>query len=454
MDPLDDIAGRIVAVRAEGVSSEDLRAARTCVAHHIACALAARELPWCRVVEPLATDDPRGATLLGTERVVRTEDAALVNAVLGQSTLAEDLHVPSLVHPGSVVVSTAMALAEQNNLSGAELLAAVVVGYEVAGTLGAAMKTVEFTARGFRPSGVFGPLGAAAAAAHLLRLDAAATVSALAIAANMASGLREWAHAGSTDVYVQNGLAARNGLLAARLAAAGITGPPSALTGPAGMANAYSGGADFTAALPFAGIPVVRQVQFKRHPTCSAVQTVAQLALSVRQPGLIPEIIDSVVVHTHRHGTTNPGCDNPGPFDGVGQAQMSNQLTVALALTRGRLSVADYLDHGSVLDLARRVAIVEDPRYTRDYPRVSRARIKVECTDGRVLAGELDDTDPLTPPEVDQNLRRVLEAGCRQVDPAAVLRLLDELASMPSVPILAAAMRGAGSTTGAGALAR
>src|SRR4051812_34552821 len=171
MDPLDQVASRIVAIRAEGVPPADLRAARTCVAHHISCALAARDLPWCRAVETLAVDDPRGATLLGTGRLVRSEDAALVNAVLGQSTLAEDLHTPSLVHPGSVVIPAAMALAEQDGLPGADFLTAVVVGYEVAGALGTAMKTAEFTARGFRPTGVFGPLGAAAAAAYLLHLD-------------------------------------------------------------------------------------------------------------------------------------------------------------------------------------------------------------------------------------------------------------------------------------------
>ncbi|MPZ82298.1 MAG: hypothetical protein GEV28_18625 [Actinophytocola sp.] len=389
-----------------------LRAARTCVAHHLACALAAGDLPWCAAVRALAVDDPLGATLLGAGRLVRTEDAALVNAVLGQSTFAEDLHLPSLVHPGSVVIPAAMALAEQSALSGKDFLSAVVVGYEVAATLGTAMKTAEFAARGFRPTGVFGPLGAAAAAAYLLRLDRSQTMSALGIAANMASGLREWAHAGSTDVYVHNGLAARNGLLAA----AGVTGPASALTGAAGMAVAYSGGAD---AAPFDGESVVRQVRFKRHPTCSAVQTVAELALSMRRPDLTADRIASVTVHTHHHGKTNPGS-----FDGVGQ-----------------LSVADYLDHGSAADLARRVTVAEDPDYTRAYPRTSGARIDVTLVDGRVRTGRLADASPLTASEVDANLRRQLQAGREPEAAATVLRRLDELASLPSTATLAAALR-------------
>lgn len=425
MDPLALIASRVAAARPEA----DLHTAATCVAHHLACVFEARDLPWCRAVTALAVDDPAGVTLPGTGRVVRTEDAAFAGGVLGQSTLAEDLHTPSLVHPGSMVVPTAMALAEQEGRSGAELLTAVVVGYEVACVLGAALKTPEFAARGFRPSGVFGPLGAAAAAASLLRLDPASTVSALALAVNMASGLREWANAGTTDVYVHNGLAARNGLLAARLAAAGITGPPSALTGRAGMAHAYAGGADLSGVAPFDGAPAIHEVVFKRHPTCSAVQTVAELALSLRVGGTV----DEVTVHTHRHGTTNPGCDHPGPFDGVGQAQMSNQLTVALALTRGTLTVADYADPGPAADLARRVTVVEDPALTAAYPARSGARIDVRRTDGRVVTGELADANPLHAAEVRENLHRA--AG------PAVRRLVDDLVSLPDLAPLAEALR-------------
>lgn len=444
MDPLERLAAWIVALRAEGVPAADLRAARTCVAHHVACALAARELPWCRAVTALAADDPRGATLLGGGRLVRAEDAALVNAVLGQSTLAEDLHPASLVHPGSVVIPVAMAVAERDNVPGKDFLTAICAGYEVAGVLGAAMKTPEFTARGFRPTGVFGPLGAAAAAAYLLGLDVTRTASALAIAANMASGLREWANAGSTDLYVHNGLAARNGLLAANLAAAGVTGPASALTGSAGMATAYSGGADLSGVAPFAGVPVIRQIQFKRHPTCSAVQTVAELALSMRDPDLAAERIESVAVFTHRHGKTNPGCDHAGPFAGVGQAQMSNQLTVALALTRGRLRVADYLDHASAAALASRVSVIEDPVYTRAYPERSSARIEITWAGGRVITGQRADANPLSPGEVEENLLHNLTDHHEQPAARDVLRRLETLDSAPTIATLTSTIRNGG----------
>lgn len=425
MDPLELIASQVAAAR----PIEDLRAAATCVAHHLACVYAARDLPWCRAVTALAADDPGGVTLPGTGRVVTASDAAFAGAVLGQSTLAEDLHTPSLVHPGSIVIPAAMALAEQEGRSGAELLTAIVAGYEVACVLGAALKTPEFAARGFRPSGVFGPLGAAAAAAALLRLDAAATVSALGLAVNMAGGLREWANAGTTDVYVHNGLAARNGLLAARLAAAGITGPPSALTGPAGMAHAYAGGADLSGVALYSGVPAIHEVTFKRHPTCSAVQTVAELALSLRVDGLV----DRATVFTHRHGKTNPGCDHPGPFEGVGQAQMSNQLTVALALTRGTLTVADYADPGPAADLAQRVTVVEDPGLTAAYPAKSGARIEVHLANGQVVAGELPDANPLRASEVHENLDHA--AG------PAVSQLVDDLPSLPDITPLTKALR-------------
>jgi 2-methylcitrate dehydratase PrpD len=429
---LAEVAAAVVGV---APTEADLAAAGRCVAHHVACAVAARDLPWCTAVEE-TIGDGTAATLLGSGRTTSVEDAVFGNAVLGQSTLAEDLHVPSLTHPGSVVVPVAMALAEQESLSGKDFLTAVVVGYEVLCRFGAALRTAEFTARGFRPSGVFGPLGAAAAAARLLGLDERRAAHAIAIAANTAAGLREWAHTGSTDVYVHNGLAARNGLLAARLAAAGITGPDSALTGPTGMAHAYAGTRTIGTP-PFGGPPAIREVTFKRYPTCSAVQTVAQLAMAMYDR-YAPTDIESVTVFTHRHGTTNPGCDHAGPFDDIGQAQMSNQLTVALALTGSRLTVSDYR---TVPDLTRRVTVVEDPAYTARYPRYGGARLEIRLADGRLLADELLDGDPLTAEEVRSNLHDQVTAARGTATADAVLQQVDELVTLADVRTLPRLLR-------------
>lgn len=381
-----------------------------CLRHFVGCALYGRDLPWSRSAVALAAASPvpegAGSTVVGLAQPTTSDLAIFANAVLGQSTLAEDVHITSLVHPGSIVIPAALAAAERLDVDTDALLRAICVGYDVVAVVGAALKTPEFARRGLRPSGIFGPFGAAAAAAYLLGHDHARTMDALAIAGNLGAGLREWATAGTTDIYVQNGVAARNGYLAALLAQQGFTGPLSVLEGAAGLANAVSGSFDSSAFSRLTGQPAaVHGVEFKRFPACSGVQAVLELAVrTAAEHVLAPGEIRAVTVHTHHHGKTNPGCDSAGPWAAVGQAQMSNQAGVAMALLGAPLRVADYVSMSArpdVLALAGRVRVVEDAALTAVYPGRSGARLVIETTDGRILERSITASTGLSRHEVE-----------------------------------------------------
>jgi 2-methylcitrate dehydratase PrpD len=443
--PLTLLSARVASISRE-VTVAEATAARRCISHFLTCALEGRELPWSQAALRLATPAENGATAIGRTDCVVLEDAAFANAVLGQSTLAEDVHVASLVHPGSIVVPAALAAAEERNSSGRELLAAVIAGYDVACALGATLKTAEFVARGFRPSGIFGPLGAAAAVALLDDLDMAQTESALAIAANTSAGLREWANAGSLDIYAHNGFAARNGFRAARLAGAGFDGPITALEGTAGMGNAFGGAnvdwSQIQASL--SGQAAVESVQFKRFPACSALQTVLALALRLAaRPDFDPRDVGSVTVHTHRHGKDNPGCDSIGPWRTLGQAQMSNQLGVALALLDSRLDVDAYRsrDDERVLDLVRRITVVEDRELTASYPATSGARLTVELTNGSRIVDALEREQPLTADEVDKRFVAAISHAYAAADAKRILETVNELDGAQAIREFTAPLR-------------
>lgn len=451
MQPLlEQAAARVAGARAATTADADCERAKLCVMHFLACALDGQGLPWSQAVTGMvssrSSSTAGAATMLGGRVRVAAEDAVFANAVLGQSTLAEDLHLPSLTHPGSMIVPAALAAAEEAKISGRHFLAAVLVGYDVLCGIGTALKTPAFTARGFRPSGVFGPLGAAAAVSVVLDLDAPSAASALAIAGNTSAGLREWAHAGSTDVYVQNGFAARNGFLAAQLAAHGITGPTSVLNGNAGMAKAFAG--DETdweeAARRFIDNRAVREVMFKRYPACSAVQSVLELAVRLHEEHDIdPENVEFVDVFTHRHGLMNPGCDNPGPFSSIGQAQMSNQLGVALALNGEPLDVVGYAGHSrpELARLTRKIRVTEDATFTQVYPGTSAARIEVGFTNGRVVVGRLEDLTALNDVEVISAAYRSLQKTYGSARGAEIHAALQSLERLDSVEDLLTLLR-------------
>lgn len=447
--PPDDIlaiVARHVTRRAAGASAADQLRATYCVAHHVACCLDGGSLPWSQSVLSATPRPPGGtATVVGSPAPADVADAIFANAVLGQSTLAEDVHSGSVAHPGSMVVPVALALGETLGSTGAQVLSAVVAGYEVTCRLGTALRTPAFAARGFRPSGIFGPLGAAAAAAVLLGLDEKTTAAALGIAANCAAGLREWANSGSTDVYLQNGFAARNGYQAAVLASRGITGPAGALTGPAGMGVAFSGGqVDWAkAAESFCSGSVFDEIQFKRFPACSGVQTVLELTTRLHQEYKIdPQRVSRVVIYTHEHGKHNPGCDHAGPWSDVGQAQMSNQFGVALALTGAAMTVRDYQrfrDPG-LGRLAALVKVIERPEFTELYPGRSAAAVEIQLDDGTVVAGDSGDATPLSDDEVMRNLAAIHDAAGETAVPS-LSAVISALGQAWSVADLSRALR-------------
>src|SRR5262249_7588194 len=137
-------------------------------------------------------------------------------------------------HVGAVTLAAALALADETE---ERLLPAVAAGYEVM-CVGAEAYAPIAQAVGLRPSGVFGPLGAAATAAIVLRLDAAGVQTAIGLASAASAGTNQAWLSGSDEWLFVVGAAARAGVEAALFARAGAAASPLALEGTAGWAKA------------------------------------------------------------------------------------------------------------------------------------------------------------------------------------------------------------------------
>jgi len=411
---LETMAEYVTGLRLEGVPAEVVAKLKTAAAHNFACALSGRVLPWSKAILVALTSksDDGGVSVWGAGSHAGLLEACFINASHSQSTLAEDMHTTSLTHPGSVVFPAVFGLAQAYGASGSEALVAAAAGYDVIGKVGRIMLTGKFRESGWRPTGVFGPLGAAAVASRLLGLPTDQTVSAMALACNTSGGLRQWAHSGTMDIYSHNGFACRNGMTAAFLARSGLTGPRDMMEGLAGFLNAY-GGSDRVDALrdELRGLGQrfeAMEVYFKRYPACGGVQSVAQAALRIAEHHHPDRSsISNVVVGTHSHGKNNPGCDHKGPFSSASQAQMSNQFVVAASLIHNRLGTREFVDYESreIGDLARKVDVVVDPQCDAAYPDKKRAKVRVELSDGRVVEEQEEDIHPLVEEEVWEHLR-------------------------------------------------
>lgn len=171
---------------------------------------------------------------------VAPETAALVNGTLVHALDFDDTHAGGLVHATAAVLPAALAVGQDAGANGAAFTAAVVVGYETVCRLGAAVRH-GFHARGFHATGVCGAFSAALVAARLWGLDEGAAVRALGIAGSFASGSLEFLADGSATKQLHPGWSAQAGITAARLAAAGASGPATIIEGERGLFAAFTG---------------------------------------------------------------------------------------------------------------------------------------------------------------------------------------------------------------------
>ena len=165
---------------------------------------------------------------------------ALINAVLGHSLDFDDTHAKAVVHPGAPIIPAALAAAEMTGASGAETLAAVVAGYEVALRLALALPAGAHYDRGFHPSATCGAFGAAAAAARVFRLAPSDVASALGIALSQCAGSLQFLANGAWTKRFQVGWAGMAGLVAATLAREGFKGAAEPIEGKHGFLAAYA----------------------------------------------------------------------------------------------------------------------------------------------------------------------------------------------------------------------
>src|SRR5262245_20560284 len=186
-----------------------------------------------KIIRQTVLAEGRGdCSVLGTAERTGASDAALANGVAAHAHDYDDMCFVSLAHPSCALVPSILAVGELEGASGAALLDAYIAGFEVECRLGLVMNPRHYHDRGWHCTSSIGTLGAATAVARLLKLDAPTTVHALGIAASLACGLKE--NIGSMVKPLHAGMAARNGVMAARLAQAGFIASERSLDGEQG----------------------------------------------------------------------------------------------------------------------------------------------------------------------------------------------------------------------------
>ena len=352
--------------------------------------------------------------------------AALVNGTLAHSLDFDDTHLPSVLHPSASIVPAVLAGAQAERRSGSDALAAAAAGIEVTVRLGmggyVAGSNVWFE-RGWHATSICGTLGAAAAGAKLLGLDAAGIGHAFGLAASMGSGVIEANRAGGTVKRLHCGWAAHAGLTAAALARNGYTGPPTVLEGRFGFYQAFLGGT-FDAAAVVEGLGErweLPGIFFKPYPANHYTHAGIDAALAIRRqhgpfdPTQI-ERIELGVARSPLKTIGEPREEKTRPRSGY-HAQFSGPFTLATALLGGGglgVSFDDFSDEMARdprrLALADKVHTIVDEACDRVFPRQFPAVVRVRLRDGttyeeRVMHNRGGPGNPLSQDELRTKFR-------------------------------------------------
>jgi 2-methylcitrate dehydratase PrpD len=363
---------------------------------------------------------PRGpATVVGRRDGLDPTWAAIANGQSAHVLECDDTHQASSSHPGAAVWAAMLALAEREDATLGEAFVAAVVGYEVVGRLGEALGPAEHYARGFHPTGTCGAIGCAVAAARLLGLGPATMVHAIGIASSQAAGSMEFLADGAWTKRLHPGWAAHAGLIAADLAAAGFTGPASALEGRSGFLASHSAAprpARLTDGL--GEEPVIGRTSIKAHACCRYEQAPIDGLLRLRREhALSPADVESVAIGVLGAGwdiVAEPRARKIGPRSVV-DAQFSMPFGAAVALVCGRASIHEHapatLVDPDVRAMMERVRCVRDPALDARYPRQWPAWVEIRTRDGRLLRAEVDHPkgDPENPLSRDERVAKFLD---------------------------------------------
>lgn len=408
-----------------------------------------------RVFEATRNWGSGSATVVGRGASLPAPWAALVNGTAAHALDFDDNFDPAKAHATAVLAPAILALAEQEQSSGRQCLDAYIAGLQILGRIGQGLNPPHRN-RGWHATGTLGAIGAAAACARLLKLDARQAAFAVSIATSMAGGFMS--QFGTMTKPLHAGLAAKSGVLAASLAKAGIDAGLDTLDGPTGMNRLMVGpdyeqlrdslthvehGQNLRFETENIGDPLLilsSGFRVKRFPNCGSAHRSMDAILELKdRHGFTADKVEEIHVWAPVSHLNNLMYERPS--DAL-QAKFSLEYGIAVALLTGNCTLSDFTDDA-----------LGDANVRTLYPKIHRhpvdkaegefpTRVQVKLTDGRQFETEIRmPAGSLAAPfTLDQYWAKFEGCGQGLLEPARLEALRHALAEMPHSPSIKSIM--------------
>jgi 2-methylcitrate dehydratase PrpD len=448
-----DLARFGASLQFDRIPLEAVARIKSCVLDSLGCCLFGATLPWTLKVAKLAELEGARpvASMIGMRRKTSASLAALVNGTAGHAFEMDDIHMESILHPGTLTTPVALALAEeQGGGSGRDLITAMVAGYEIATRVGNGA-TMQLFMDGFHPQGTTGAFAAAATAARMLGLTPPHFQHALGIAGSLGSGLMA-AQEGAMVKRLHCGHAAQVGIYAAKLAQEDFTGIPDIVEAPyGGFVSSHSGKPDPKRLTEGLGTTwETLNVGFKPHASVTSIHSALDsLKELMAENALTADAIAAVEIGLSP--MTYVHCAWEYKAQGVTAAQMNLFFGMAVIAIDGIAFTGQYnekrLNEPRILDFIRKQRAYVDKEIEakgKDFRHA--CRVKVTAKDGRTfeklaLHRRGSPENPLKASEIVDKFHAVVAPCMKRADAEHIVALVDRLETLPDLKPLIDAVK-------------
>ncbi len=446
-DPIERLARHVVDTRWQDLPEGVVAAAKTFILDALGVCVSGTAVPLADRVRAVVRRWGSGeeATVIGGTTRLPAPAAAMVNAFQTHNQEFDCIHEGAVVHPLTTILPAVLAVAERRGgVSGRDLILAVALGVDVATTIGMASRSrLSF----FRPA-TAGIFGVAAAVAKLEALDGEALLDAFGLAYSQAAGTMQAHIEGKPTLALSMGFAARGGILAVDLAAAGFPGPHQVLEGPYGYFPMMEG--DWRVEPAFAELGRhwrITELSHKPFPTGRATHGGIDGIQRLRrrhgfEAGAVERVTLLALLVIHQLVGRPYRSDMQANY-----ARLCFPYVGAVALARGTVGVGDFspgrLSDPAIADLASRIEVVTDENPDRNA--MTPQRLRLQLKSGALIEELVEHTlgspqNPLGRERHLQKFRGCWASGATPRDAAAGERLialvdrLDELTDVAELP--------------------
>lgn len=387
------VVEELVQRRIETYPAYIVELAKQCVTDFLAVTLAGTREAGAKALtaELLEGGEQNGpATVIGSGQHASALNAALINGTAAHALDYDDVSLPMSAHPSVVILPALLALAETRKASGRQVIESYVAGYEAGARIGIFMAPSHYDS-GFHGTGTIGTFAAAAACAHLLRLDADSAERAIGIAAAQAAGIRSMFGTDCKPLHAGKG--AYNGLLSALLAARGFTSASAAVERPNGFAATHSGACDGAAALAVPpGGYFLRQNLFKYHAACYMTHAAANAITGVMEEhDVMDGEVERVTVTVDQ--SLDSVCNIGKPRSGLEMKFSVGTVSALAMLGRDTSRLSSFTDE-RVADPEVAAAREKIEVVLSDIRPITRTQVRLALKDGRSLEAWHDSGKP------------------------------------------------------------